>query len=272
MVMPVKVIEGQQQTANALTLIENINISTIQSTMDKIAQFQGVVKKTLKEGHDYGVIPGTHKPTMLKPGAEKILMLMGLTSEYEILDKVQDYDGGFFAFTVRCKLSRNGMLITEGVGHANTREKRYVSHKEGKEPPDPYTLANTVLKMSKKRALVDAALTVASLSDVFTQDVEDMEIEYEQPQQHRPQRQSSASTGNVSEAQIRYIHKLKNDKKISDEDFKRIVAELAEGKTSTKDLTKKEASEIINFLNNYPVQQEQHEQQTIEIDDSDLPF
>jgi len=41
---------------------------------------------------------------------------------------------------------------------------------------DPYTMDNTVLKMAKKRALVDAALLVASLSDVFTQDLEDMDI------------------------------------------------------------------------------------------------
>ena len=34
-------------------------------------------------------------------------------------------------------------------------------------------LANTVLKMAKKRAQVDAVLTVASLSEIFTQDMED---------------------------------------------------------------------------------------------------
>jgi hypothetical protein len=39
---------------------------------------------------------------------------------------------------------------------------------------DPYTLANTVLKMAKKRAQVDATLTVASLSEIFTQDIEDL--------------------------------------------------------------------------------------------------
>ena len=39
---------------------------------------------------------------------------------------------------------------------------------------DPYSIANTILKMAKKRAYVDAALSVASLSDIFTQDLEDM--------------------------------------------------------------------------------------------------
>ena len=41
---------------------------------------------------------------------------------------------------------------------------------------DPYTMDNTVLKMAKKRALIDATLLVASLSDIFTQDLEDMDI------------------------------------------------------------------------------------------------
>jgi hypothetical protein len=36
-------------------------------------------------------------------------------------------------------------------------------------------MANTVLKMAKKRALVDAVLTVLGASDIFTQDIEDME-------------------------------------------------------------------------------------------------
>ena len=33
---------------------------------------------------------------------------------------------------------------------------------------------NTVLKMAKKRALVDAVLTATAASDIFTQDLEDI--------------------------------------------------------------------------------------------------
>jgi hypothetical protein len=42
------------------------------------------------------------------------------------------------------------------------------------ENPDPADQYNTVLKMAKKRALVDAVLTVTAASDIFTQDIEDM--------------------------------------------------------------------------------------------------
>ena len=39
---------------------------------------------------------------------------------------------------------------------------------------DPYSLINTMLKMAKKRALVDAVLSATRSSDLFTQDLEDM--------------------------------------------------------------------------------------------------
>lgn len=41
------------------------------------------------------------------------------------------------------------------------------------ENPDLYDMHNTVLKMAKKRAHVDAAMTLACLSELFTQDIED---------------------------------------------------------------------------------------------------
>jgi len=153
---------------NQLSIIESVNVHAVQNTLQKIAQFQAVVQNTLKKDHDYGIIPGTPKPSLLKPGAEKILMLFGVTSEYEVVERVQDYEKGFFAFTVKCLIFRNGTKITEGVGHCNTKERKYINQ-------DPYTLANTCLKMAKKRALIDATLTLASLSEVFTQDIEDMQ-------------------------------------------------------------------------------------------------
>jgi hypothetical protein len=151
----------------ALSVIDSIDTNLVARTMDKIHAFQQVIQQAVKPGHDIGIIPGTDKPTLLKPGAEKIVMMMGLSSRYEIMDKVEDYDKGFFSYNVKCVLSRNEYDICEGVGNCNSRESKYVK-------ADPYSIANTILKMAKKRAYVDAALSVASLSDIFTQDIEDM--------------------------------------------------------------------------------------------------
>jgi len=151
----------------SIAIIDNVQLQQVQATMAKIRQFQQIIRQSFVEGHDYGVIPNTDKPTLYKPGAEKILMLLGLRSEFDIVDSTRDFEKGFFEYQIRCRLLHGDMIITEGLGAANTREARY---RKG----DPYTLDNTVLKMAKKRALVDAALLVGSLSDIFTQDVEDM--------------------------------------------------------------------------------------------------
>lgn len=188
------------QQVDSMSLIEGIELKSVTTTLQKVRAMQAVIKSTLTAEHDYGVIPGTSKPTLLKPGAEKILMVFGLTSEYDFLDKIEDYDKGFFSYSMKCILSKNGVKITEGVGQANTYEgkHRWRWIKESDIPPtmaketlvsrqnkwgkteykmendDPYTLCNTVLKMAKKRAQIDAVLTVASLSELFTQDIEDM--------------------------------------------------------------------------------------------------
>lgn len=154
---------------NTLSLIDSIDTNAVTRTLQKIAQFQQIIQSALKPSHDYGIIPGCQKPSLLKPGAEKINMLMGCSTEYVIMDKTEDYDKGFFAYNVKCIISRNGVLITEGVGNCNSREKKYVNQ-------DPYSITNTILKMAKKRSYIDATLSLASLSEIFTQDIEDMEL------------------------------------------------------------------------------------------------
>jgi len=188
-----------EQTQNSLAIIDMVEIQQVQATMTKISQFQQVIQKTLHQGHDFGIIPGTDKPTLLKPGAEKILMMMGLRSEFEIVDSTRDFEKGFFQYQVRCKLFKGDVLITEGLGSCNTREKKYLKM-------DPYTMDNTVLKMAKKRALVDAALLVASLSDVFTQDLEDIDLTGEQVSTAR--RYATDQDGTITSKQVKRMWAL----------------------------------------------------------------
>lgn len=182
---------------NALSIIDTVEIDSIANTMAKIQQMQNVVQKTLKKGHDFGEVPGTSKPTLLKPGGEKICMLFGLNPEYEFLKTTEDYDKEFFSYNIRCTLFRNGQPVAQGVGSCNSKEKKYRYINVDKIPenyvgqseeftdkygrvkykinnPDICSLVNTILKMAKKRAFIDAVLQVASLSEVFTQDIEDM--------------------------------------------------------------------------------------------------
>lgn len=171
-----------------------------------INQFQKIVHENLISGQDYGVIPGTgNKPTLLKPGAEKIAKLLGLADQYDILDRQEDWSKPFFRYLIKCRLvGLNGVVISEGLGECNSYESKYryrwVSERDlpsgadkaklvsqerrsktgghwkvyRLENEDVFSQVNTILKMAKKRALVDASLSAGRLSDVFTQDIEDM--------------------------------------------------------------------------------------------------
>ncbi len=185
---------SEKQAVYAVSVIDGIDLQEISQTMNKIGQFQAVVQGQLKQNYDYGVIPGTPKPTLLKPGAEKILMLLGLRSEFEIVDSTRDFEKGFFQYQVKAKLYKGEMLITEGLGAANNRERRYLKQ-------DPFSVDNTVLKMSKKRALVDAALLVGSLSDLFSQDLEDMDLQGEKVT--TAMRYATDQDGTISKAQAK---------------------------------------------------------------------
>lgn len=199
------------------SLIDSVDIGTIQATMNKIATFQAVVQKSLKDGHDFGVVAGAgSKPTLLKPGGEKICMMFGLNPEYDFLEKTENYKDGFFAYNIKCTLFRNGQPVSQGVGNCNSMEKKYryinvdvvpdgveaveeITNRYGQvkyKIPNPHIadLVNTILKMSKKRAFIDAVLQVASLSDVFTQDLEEMQ---EFLQQEQMQNMDEGSAENI---------------------------------------------------------------------------
>lgn len=89
----------------------------------------GYVKTLMVEGQDYGKIPGTDKPTLLKPGAEKLVTFFGLSPVFVSERIVEDFgDGGgepLFFYRYRCELYRNGTLMGTGIGSCNSRESKY---------------------------------------------------------------------------------------------------------------------------------------------------
>lgn len=150
------------------------------------------IESVLVAGTDYGVIPHCNKPTLLKSGAEKILNYLGLIARTEIVNRVEDYNTGFFSYESKVYLvDYNGVVKGEGIGITNTREGRYAKS-------SGYAVQNTVLKMAKKRALVDAALNVGNLSARFTQDMEDLKDL--NPEPGKPDNGNTGSNGRKPEA------------------------------------------------------------------------
>lgn len=202
-------------------------VMNIQAAKARLKEFQEFVREYLVEGEDYGTIPGTPKPTLLKPGADKLCELYGLADDFLIESRREDYatDPPLFDYTIKCTLlsRRDARLVGTGFGSCNSWEGKYrwreshrkcplcgkeaiikgkkeygggwlcfkkkdgcgakfleddksiIDQKAGKEVNDDIsTLKNTILKMAKKRAKVDAVIAVTRSSGIFTQDTEDI--------------------------------------------------------------------------------------------------
>lgn len=172
----------------------------LDSMKQKLNLTREFFREVMKEGVDYGIIPGTDKRTLLKPGAEGLCEFYNLAPT--IAGKFEDksHETGYYAVDITLRLIHRGTgsIIAEGVGHANTYESRYrwrwVSERDLPKGMDPHTLEsrtkngkygeytqyrlenddmhslwNTVLKMAKKRALVDAVLSATRSSGIFAQ-------------------------------------------------------------------------------------------------------
>lgn len=179
------------------------------------------IDAVLVAGSDYFGIPHLGHPTLLKAGAEKILNYLGLIARTEVVNRVEDYNIGFFCY--ECKvflIDYNGVVKGEGIGITNTRERKYAKS-------DGYSIQNVVLKMAKKRALVDAALNVGNLSARFTQDVEDMNIEPEQPGERNSDelKQKPKTDRPATQKQIQYLETLMRQNNTSSEAMNKYVKE-----------------------------------------------
>lgn len=202
-------------------------VMDLEMARQRLQQFQQFIKEYMVEGEDYGTIPGTPKPTLLKPGADKLCELYGLADNYEVTQRTEDFKEGLFDYEVKCIITskRGGFLVSTGLGSCNSFEKKYrwrdsqrkcpncnkeciikgkdeygggwlcfakkggcgakftdgdpdiVNQTVGKvQNEDVADLKNTVLKMAKKRAKIDATLSATRSSGVFTQDVEDWDL------------------------------------------------------------------------------------------------
>jgi hypothetical protein len=89
------------------------------------------VRRAMTQNTDYGMIPGTQKNTLLKPGAEKLNTLFGLTPRFIEIKTVEDWGGTehngepFFYYWQKCHLLRDGVVVGEGDGSCNSWEKKY---------------------------------------------------------------------------------------------------------------------------------------------------
>ena len=162
------------------------------------ASLHALKAELMSYGTDYGKIPGGgDKPTLFKAGAEKILQRFMVAVDELVIEDLSQPD--LIRYRVRCVgRTPDGVVRGIGVGTCSSDEEKYrwrkaVSKAEYKAAPEerrrlkyyndgtaqqvrtsPADVENTILKMAKKRAGVDLALTACGASQFFTQDIEDL--------------------------------------------------------------------------------------------------
>lgn len=211
---------------NELATQDTSSAVSVGQMKQQMLLIQEYMSDILQEGQHYGKIPGCgDKPSLLKPGAEKLCFAFNLRPDFTI--KVKELGDGHREVEVVCRLinKQTGFEVAQGVGSASTRESKWLyrsgvgeltefdvpkaywkdrslnilqnvdesltglplstqKDEDGKwkiaikgtkvEHDNPADYYNTVLKMSKKRAQVDATITGTACSDIFTQDIEEI--------------------------------------------------------------------------------------------------
>lgn len=103
---------------------ERIGALSIPDLKAQVALVHKVLQEVMKEGEDYGKIPGIEKPTIFKAGAEKLCLLFRLDPQYEIEQK---QEGQHLTITSKCTLWHipSGKRFGSGMGSCSTKESRY---------------------------------------------------------------------------------------------------------------------------------------------------
>ena len=205
---------------DVIALRDEMGIVPVQQVVAQVSAIRELMSAVMADGTHYGRIPGCgDKPTLLQPGAQKLMPMFQLADSYEIDER--DIAGGHREYRVRCTLASRltGVVQGSGNGMCSTMESKYryrnvadwedtgdpipndarerkaeyrrqglgMKKVDGRwlwvryldsqrsENPDIADTYNTVLKMACKRALVAAVLNATAASDIFTQDIEDMQ-------------------------------------------------------------------------------------------------
>lgn len=98
---------------------------SVDSVVRQVKLIQDVMGKVMHEGEHYGIIPGCKKPSLYKPGAEKLAMTFRLSEDYQVIREIQQAQ--IISYTVRCILTHipTGQVISSGIGSCNSREEKY---------------------------------------------------------------------------------------------------------------------------------------------------
>ncbi|MDF2571995.1 MAG: hypothetical protein K0R55_3599 [Sporomusa sp.] len=299
----VTVLAPQQQSGALLDMDSSgasemaIRLAEMTTKLDLVQRF---FKQVMVKDLDYGIIPGTDKPTLYKPGAEKLCELYGFAPIVKSKSDTRDFKNGYYLSEIIMQIvhRKTGTIIAEGVGEASSYESKYryrwvyesdvpkgldkealvnkifKSKKNGAEyakyrieNTDLIDQWNTILKMAKKRALVDAVLSATRSSSIFSQSEDEMEawLEGEGSEAPAPKEklEKQRTAPKSSDERASFTPSSTNGNKLSEKQYGKIVGDAkrknidengiksivqyVKGKP-LNDMTTAEASSIIDFI------------------------
>lgn len=231
------VIEHQRVALTAADVRANVNL------------VQEVMRAVMKQDVHYGIIPGCKQPSLYKAGSEVLLSTFRIAVGLRVEDLSGEDEIRYRVYATGTHQA-SGIVVGEGVGECSSNETKYkwrrayrreweatpenrrrVQYGWNNDKKEEYEIlqvrteiadvANTILKMAKKRAQIDLTLTATAASDCFTQDIEDLpdgldNLDGEQPPRRpveQPRARSAASGRKAaedppaSEGQIAFIRK-----------------------------------------------------------------
>jgi hypothetical protein len=133
--------------------------STAAEIRAQVNLIQEVMQGVMQEGIHYGKVPGCgDKPTLLKPGAEKLSLTFHLRP---VIDndrdvRVEHFDNGHREVTVYCHImSPSGLEIATGVGSCSTMESKY-RYRGGEKTPTGEIVPKEYWNLKSEGKLDDA--------------------------------------------------------------------------------------------------------------------
>ena len=198
----------------------------------------------LRRNVDFGRYGKAAKPTILKSGAEKILLEYGITTKFFIENAVEHFgeDGSapFFFYRVRGEFWKGDTLITTTVASANSNESACGRASK-------FGVANQRLKIARKRSLVDGAILIAGLGGLFTADLEDSDLDTADFQDVA--RAVTRPDDLISAKQVKRLYTLCSRNSVDSDTAAKVIADA--GYSSAKEIKQKDYDSICNKIESF---------------------
>ncbi|MDO8669113.1 MAG: hypothetical protein Q7K65_02375 [Candidatus Buchananbacteria bacterium] len=131
----------------------------VDNLLAKRSYFISQVLPKLQENQDYYEIKG--RKSLAKGGAEKLANIYNLTATFKRDDDTMNaFSEVKDIIAYVCNLCRNNQVVGQGRGAATLSKNQWD--------------VNKTIKMSQKSSYIDAVIRTTGLSDIFTQDIENL--------------------------------------------------------------------------------------------------